>query len=255
MIKRTAGFLLILLLTGCSLLPTSVPTTIPLPTQEPFETATQACPGVCIPSQVPTSVELPIRTGTVGPVTETPVLTETFEVQTPTPEAPAATATETEPALPTGMVELTSTPTPYLSPTPGPSPTKTKIVSDKLYVLQDGTPRYMQNFTQAAAGCNWMGVAGQAFGAGGAPMKNLVVVISGELNGEQVDAVGLTGLATAYGEGGFEIQVANKAVASKGALTIQLFDLAGAELSDPYPFDTTADCAGNLAIINFVPNS
>jgi hypothetical protein len=38
------------------------------------------------------------------------------------------------------------------------------------YRLQAGTPRFMANFIQPEAGCNWMGVGGQAFNLGGQPV-------------------------------------------------------------------------------------
>lgn len=244
--NRTAGFLLILLLSGCSFLPTQAvePTTCPsgvCPTATQQSTTVVVTPTVLIPQT---------------PVTEVPTMTDTPSL-TETPADPTTTAEFIEsetPYLPTGMVELTSTPTLYISPTTGPSPTKTAIVSDKIYILQEGTPRLIQNFTNSTSGCQWMGAAGQVFGAGGVPMKNMVIVITGELDGELIDAVGLTGLASAYGSGGYEIQIANHTTASTQSLFVQLFDLNGMVLSDPYPFDTSADCELNLVIINFIPN-
>ncbi len=247
MMNRTAGFLLGLLLSGCSLLPTQVAP--PTATCSPAECGTAtSVPTTAIP---PTPI---IQETTVTPFlteTESPDITATWRALTPTVEV---IDTETL-IIPTGMAELTSTATPYLSPTPGPSPTNTVFVSDKLYVLQEGTPRFIQNFTNSGVGCQWMGVAGQVFGAGGIPMKDLFVVVNGELDGELVDSIGMTRLAPAYGEGGYEAKISDHTVASKGQLTVQLFDLAGDELSDPYPFDTSADCESNLIIINFVPNS
>jgi hypothetical protein len=247
MINRTAGFLLILLLSGCSLLPiqTVEPTTCP---SGVCQTATQ---------QPTTVVATPTELSSPTTAADTPTATDT-----PTPTGTPADATFTPefiesetPYLPTGMVELTSTPTLFISPTPGPSPTKTPIVSDKIYILQDGTPRLIQNFTNSNAGCQWMGAAGQVFGVGGVPMKNMVIVITGELDGELIDAVGLTGLASAYGSGGYEIQIANHTADSTESLFVQLFDINGMVLSDPYPIETSADCTKNLVIINFVPNS
>ncbi|MHC1784034.1 MAG: hypothetical protein AB9891_14985 [Anaerolineaceae bacterium] len=247
MINRTAGFLLILLLSGCSLLPTQAvePTICPsgvcqTATQKP--TTIVVTPTALLP-QTPVT-DVPTETGTTAP-TETPAdatfTPEIYESETP--------------FLPTGMVELTSTPPIYVSPTSGPSPTKTPIVSDKIYILQEGTPRLIQNFTNSNSGCQWMGAAGQVFGVGGVPMKNMVVVITGELDGELIDAVGLTGLASAYGTGGYEIQIANHTATSTQSLFVQLFDINGMVLSDPYPIDTSADCTMNLVIINFIPNS
>jgi hypothetical protein len=231
MVKRMAGFLLVLMLSACSWLPIEI--------LEP----TPACPnGVCeTATQLPTTL----------------VLTPTdISTQTSTPEqathTPEVLESET-PYVPTGMAELT--PTATATPGPGPTSTRTPVVSDKYYVLQEGTPRLIENFTKPAAGCKWMGVAGQVFGSGGVPMKNMVVVVTGELDGEIIDAVGLTGLDSAYGSGGYEIQLTSRTVTSTGKLFAQLFDLNGMELSIPYAFDTSDKCTENLVIINFVPNS
>jgi hypothetical protein len=239
MIKRTAGFLLVLLLSGCSLLP--IETLSPTPT----------CPnGACETATLkPTTLVLtPTEIATQKPATAVPTLLDTPGESTPTPD----TFESETPYLPTGIAELTSTAT--LTPGTGPTSTRTPVVSDKYYILQEGTPRLIENFTKPNDGCKWMGAAGQVFGAGGIPMKNMVVVITGELNGELIDAVGLTGLDSAYGSGGYEIQIANRTMASNGELFVQLFDLNGMELSIPYPIDTSDACTENLVIINFVPN-
>jgi hypothetical protein len=272
--NRTAGFLLILLLTGCSFLPTPVveptrvcPTCVPGGDCSQRQQIPAGCPpctveGCGTATHVPTTEIVPTQLQTDLPGTEEPALTETpaietaevtetIVVQTPTNAVDIESET---PFIPTGMADVTLTPTVERTVTPGPTPTSTEFVSDKLYIPQDGTPRLIKNFARPEKACQWMGVAGQVFGAGGAPMKNLVVVVSGSLQEEQIDMVGLTGLATAYGPGGFEIELSNKAVATSNEMFIQLYDLAGAELSDPYPFNTSADCARNLILINFVPN-
>jgi hypothetical protein len=97
-----------------------------------------------------------------------------------------------------------------------------------------------------------MGVAGQVIGADGQPVENLVITVSAVQNGVPVDWMGYTGSATAYGAGGFEIQLGNQV--SVAQFTIQLFDLDGNMLSDPFPFTTSGDCQQNLILINFSPN-
>jgi len=102
-------------------------------------------------------------------------------------------------------------------------------------------------------GCNFMGVAGQAFGANGAPIADLQVQISGTLAGQPVDKTGLTGAATQYGAGSYyEVQLANQPIASDSTLQITLFADSGQPMSDPFAFSTTASCQQNLLFINFV---
>lgn len=251
-LKSAVIILVILSVSACDLLPTEIIPTKPV-----------CPPGGCETSTPTPDSQVVTPTSLFPDTTESPVPTETstsaptFTVgPTMTPGEATLTPETTEtPYLPTGMAELTSTTAPGASPTPEFTATSIPVVSDKLYVLQEGTPRQIQNFAHSANGCNWMGVAGQVFGAGGAPMKNLVVVVTGDLDGQMIESLGLTGLAPAYGAGGFEIELGTRAVASSQVLSIQVFDLTGMELSDPYLFDTSSDCSSNLVIINFVPNS
>lgn len=271
MMNRTAGFLLILLLTGCSLLPTPVvkptqvcPTCVPGADCSQVQTIPAGCPpcsveGCGTATQPPFTETAPTQLKTDLPGSEVPALTETPGVETVEVSETTVVQTPTDiesetPLVPTGMAELTDTPTIEKTVTPGPQPTSTEIVSDKLYILQDGTPRLIKNFARPEKACQWAGVAGQVFGAGGAPMKNMVIVVTGSLEGDQIDMVSLTGLSPAYGPGGYEIEIATEAIATSEEMSVQLFDLAGIELSDPYFFNTSSDCAKNLVLINFVPN-
>ena len=96
-----------------------------------------------------------------------------------------------------------------------------------------------------------MGAAGQVFDKNGKAVTNLVVSIAGNLPSTSVDMLGLTGLAKAYGDGGYEIVVSNSVVASTGTLFISFYDLSGNALTDAIPFNTKADCKKNLIIMNF----
>ena len=173
------------------------------------------------------------------------VTTQAPEVQ-PTVSCPAA---PTCPSLPT--VEPTAIP-PTPVPTNTPVLVNTPTVTPKLYQVQPNTPTYLQNFAHPDKACNWMGVAGQVFDKSGKPVQNLVITVNGVVSGKPIDLVGMTGTAQAYGSGGYELVVGDKAVVSTGPLTTQLFDLAGNPLTDPFPFNTIADCKKNLILINFV---
>lgn len=96
-----------------------------------------------------------------------------------------------------------------------------------------------------------MGVAGQVFDRSGKPILNMVVVVDGVLNNTTVDLIGLTGLNSAYGPGGFEIQLANAVINSSNTLAITLYDLAGSAMTYPFAFSTYTDCSKNLILINF----
>lgn len=158
----------------------------------------------------------------------------------------AVTAT----ALPSATPEptQTSTATATLPPTPTPTPTE----PPKPYALQPGSVIPMPAFTHGEAGCTWMGVAGQVIGADGQPVENLVIVIKTMQNGVLSEWMGYTGAATAYGPGGYEIQLGSQVSAI--GYTIQLFDLDGNMLSELFPFTTAADCQQNLMLINFSVN-
>ncbi len=148
---------------------------------------------------------------------------------------------------PTSTLEVTETP----AATETVTPTATEVGADKIYQVQPSSPVYLQNFAHQNLGCNWMGVAGQVFDASDTPVKNLVVVVEGFLNDQAVNQLGLTGLAPAYGPGGYEIQLASSAIASSQSLFVTLYDVNGTALTVPVVFDTVADCNKNLVLINF----
>lgn len=147
--------------------------------------------------------------------------------------------------------QSTSTPVPTLTPTSTPVPGSTPA----RYVLQSGIPKAIPNFTHPELGCNWMGVGGQVFAPDGAPVVGLVVEVVGVLNGKQIAKLALTGNSTAFGPGGYEILLENKAISSQSALYVQLFDLDGKPISGQIYFNTYADCSKNLIVVNFIDQS
>jgi hypothetical protein len=124
-----------------------------------------------------------------------------------------------------------------------------------LFILQSGTPVWLENVLHPEAECNWMGVAGQVFDAQSNPITDLVMTVGGTLNGEVVDRVSLTGIAPQYGEGGYEVFLGERPIASRQTLWIQIRDLEGKQLTDKVYFDTIEDCERNLIIMNFVQAS
>ena len=110
---------------------------------------------------------------------------------------------------------------------------------------------YLQNFAHADQRCTWMGVAGQAFDISGDPIHNVVIIVEGFLGDDYIEEISLTGISTPYGPGGYEVVLDNQLVSSEESLYIQLYNLAGEELTNEFYFDTYADCSKNLIIINF----
>ena len=119
------------------------------------------------------------------------------------------------------------------------------------FTVQTGNPSYLQNFAHVDQGCNWLGVVGQVFDKNGQPITRMVVRVEGFLGNQSLDALGMTSLATAYGPGGYEIELSDEPLNSSSTLSIALFNLEGERISEYVPFNTYADCSKNLILINF----
>lgn len=195
-----------------------------------------------------------------------------YKIQSPPTlvETPAAISlAETSPAATVETVfQATITPAPTLgvatatplktitaAPTSQPPSAKvTPSVSSGQYKPQEGSPFYIsaKAFQGAEQGCNWIGIAGQAFDADNSPRNNLVVVVDGKLGDKDINLTTNTGTAILYGPAGYEITIALKPQDSEDSLTIQLFSELGQPLSEKVSFATHAACEKNLAIVNFV---
>jgi hypothetical protein len=125
----------------------------------------------------------------------------------------------------------------------------------RLYQVQAGSPTWLPNFIHTEAGCNWSGIAGQVFDANDLPVRSLVVEVGGTLQGVALQSLSLTGVATAYGPGGYEVGLGDRAFNSSSVLWLQIKDLSGKALSEPVYFDTFADCNRNLVLLNFIEAS
>jgi hypothetical protein len=166
----------------------------------------------------------------------------------PSPLPPPATMTATLTRTPVP----TNTPTPTHTAVPTNTPTSTATAIPMPYQVQPNTPLFLQNFAHPNLACNWLGVAGQVFDKKAKPIFGLVVVVDSALPGKASEQIGLTGKAPAYGDGGYELVLSNKAATSASQYTISLFDVGGTALSDPFPFSSIVDCKKNLILINFV---
>ena len=171
--------------------------------------------------------------------------------------------TET-PAIVTSVVVLTDTPIvqkPTEAPqveTPVPTSTREPVVmvtstpaTEVWYIPQSGTPVTTINSMHADAGCSWLGVGGQVFGAKSVPITGLTVIAGGTLAGHPVGGVGITGMETYLGEGGYEITLADHPVDSAGTVWIQIVDENNQPISDKIYFNTVDDCNQNFILVNF----
>lgn len=165
---------------------------------------------------------------------------------------PPPDATAQPSATATLLVSETPTPTPTATLEP-PTATSTPDEPGGFFGIQEGSPAALDSTVfHPELACNFMGVAGQAFGLDSAPIADLRVQITGTLNGEAVDKTGLTGAATQYGSGQYyEVQLAATPIASDNTLQIVLLDAVGQPISAAFTFSTTASCQENLLLINF----
>jgi hypothetical protein len=186
------------------------------------------------------------------PPTDTP-LPVTPAADTPTPEpvsdtpAPSPTDSETQIAQLTAAVP-TDTPEPTNTSAPTFTPTKTQSAFP--FTIQGGAPIPTQN-NGNSAGCQWMGIAGQAFDLNGNPIVGYWV----HLEGGGLVQEAQTGTKTAYGPGGYEFFLNNRPVQTSGEYKVQLFNETGqVPLSEVIIVNTFADCNQNLLLVNFVQN-
>ncbi len=200
--------------------PTSALNPYPIPTMIPtLFIPTQKMPATLAPSLTITAT-LPLETLTP---------TSTF---TPTPTSIAAT--------PSG---------PFNQPTPTNTPRVNSIYS---FVLQAEPRAIDSSLFNPARGCEWMGVAGQAFDMKNSPLAlGIIVQVGGAVDGKVLNITSLTGTAVQYGPAGYEVTLADKPVATQGAVWIRLLDQSGIAISDRIFINTTSDCTKNLIIVNF----
>ncbi|MBG7609313.1 MAG: hypothetical protein IZT55_00465 [Anaerolineae bacterium] len=175
---------------------------------------------------------------------------------TPTPRQrlPATWTPEVPPTqVPTQIIEPTATLPPLEEPTAtieGAAPSE----SDMPFVLHDGNPNYVPNLYHADLGCNWMGIGGQVISLNGAPVIGVVVKLGGQIAGQSLDLVTVSGIATQYGPAGYEFDltdIVSGPTASSQSMWVQLVDQASLPMSDKIYFDTFEDCDQNTTLIYF----
>ena len=228
----------------------AVPGLIPAQLRPPTEVAIILIftPPSTPPTATPTNISSVPTLPPEWTATPTPTITET-----PTPsDTPTTTPPPTERS--TSTLTPTITPTPSKTPTPtptGPTPTPTRTRSAFPFTMQNDQPSYIKNFANTA-GCNWMGIAGQAFDIKGNPIQNLIVHLEG--GGLNYDVVTGDPRYASYGPAGYELYIGNKAVDTTDIYRIQLRTLTGQPQSDVLVIRTFADCNKNLILASFVQN-
>jgi hypothetical protein len=184
--------------------------------------------------------------------TPDPVLTPINEATKGLPEEPGG-VTEPPPAdgYPPNTPQATIIPdSPLGESTDMPAIKPTPFLYTR-YLLQPGSPTWVENFIHPEAGCNWMGVGGQVFDLQGNAVSNLVVKLTGTLNGEPVELIALTGGALNLGPGGYEFKLSDHPFATVETLWVSAFDKDGNAISDPEAISTYDSCEKNFVIINF----
>jgi hypothetical protein len=184
---------------------------------------------------------------TLIPTVQTSTQESTFPQSISTPEFDAPTITIPVPTA--GLPTVTSTPTLVAENDISETGNGEEIIS---YKLQTGSPLAMENIFHQERGCNWMGIGGQVFGESGNPIGMLVVEVGGQLEGEKLEALTLTGSASQWGPGGFEFDLAEKPILSSGSLWVQVLDLEGKPLSERVYLDTFDDCERAVVMVNFI---
>ena len=182
----------------------------------------------------------PVGLAPVDPATPLPS-------ETPSPQ-PSPTLTATITTTPTPRPEVQAA-TPADTPTPEGSPTPAGW--SYAFDLQSDPELIKSTLYHPDLGCEWLGIAGQAFDIRSSPAIGIRVQVGGYLGGRDIDLNTLTGAAIAYGRSGYELKLADVPYTSNETLWVRLLDQQGIPLSDKIYFDTSNDCDHNLVIINF----
>jgi hypothetical protein len=212
-----------------------LPTPIPVaevPSMTPTPTRSLLEPTWTPQSQTPLDAPTPFPTRTVGP-TLTPSPMPFLPTRTPTP-----TATNTPTPTPTDTPE---------GPTLTPSPTRSQF----RFTRSDVSPQYMANFANAA-GCQWMGIAGEVFDINRNPVtpgQYRVHVWGSGIPDERP----LVGGAPAYGgPSGWEQFLATEPAVN--TYNVQLETINGTAVSQVYSVESRSSCNQNLIRFDFVQN-
>jgi len=80
-----------------------------------------------------------------------------------------------------------------------------------------------------------------------------LTIVFGRTDEEGNTLASLTGMAPAYGLGGYEIQISELVLDTSGIFWVQVYDQDGVARTEKIFFDTYEDCTRNLILLNFIP--
>ncbi len=120
------------------------------------------------------------------------------------------------------------------------------------YKRQAENPVILKNAFRADDKCMNMYVAGQVIGENGQPVKGLTIHLQGVGNDGITPIETVTGRATEYGAGGYEIPIPLSQLVSDSKVWIQVQNQDGVALSDEESLELQIDCEKNLTVFNFV---
>ncbi len=202
----------------------------------------------------PYSAFNPLQPPTPIPPSETPTVTPIRFDPTWTPE-PTRPPRATNTPRPSITVEPSATPfrlatsTLPASATPAVSPTRTAKPTGLPYGVTVNAVE--STVYRADTSCSTMYIAGQALDSKNNPAMGLIVKLGGSVPGKSFNETTLTGIAVAYGQGGFEFELGIAPVASKNTLWVQLFDQANSPMSEQIYLTTYSECNRNLVYVRF----
>ena len=163
--------------------------------------------------------------------------------------SPTLEMTPTNTPRPTFTALFTETPFSLVPPTRTPKPTSTPKALFSVTVKPIPSTIFYPEL-----GCSYFGVGGEAVDSNNGPYKFGIVKVGGTLNGKTIDPsqyTTVTGVATKFGQAGFEIVFDVPAVNSNKTLWIQMFDVSDIPQSDRIFFNTYSDCERNLIQVRF----
>ncbi len=172
------------------------------------------------------------------PLTPIPIVVS----QTPTP---SLTPIPTDTPTPTLTFTPSNTPEPSLTPTETPVPgTPTPFYAFTVPITLGSQQVYITNPEQRG-GCQWSSIAGSVSDINGGALNNYQIRILGD----GVDETLISGTATGYGPGGFELPLGFEAKDARFA--VQLLDPNGTPVSDVYTITTSSRCDWNISVVRF----
>lgn len=200
----------------------------------------------------PQSALNPFPPPTVPPMLVLPTASPTSPNVLPATWTPAPTLEPTLTFTPAPSSTSTSTATQLVLPTPLPptdTPTPTATLPPEF--LLSGGVRHQRSTAVNGLPCTWMGVGGNIVDLDGNPVQGLTVLLGGTYETKVIDKTVISGTAPVFGEGGYEMQIADDPGRSNNTMYVQLFTSAGLPVSPQYFFVTYDECERNLIRLDF----